>query len=220
MFWERRATRSLDDLSFQCLNRIDHLGHLALHILRNLFLHEWIVHHVYELATFLHSRANDDAFWQSWAESHPSSLRSLEAIAFYHAHAWFNCDLHPLAKNEIDSLPAAQLNWLVRFSNSGLDVMFRQNKDSLWLQLSLISSRRDRWEIFKETMLPHQIAPMNSPRVQVRNKRLLQSSANHPWPQYISYLVSRSTSHGRASLITLCRGLRWYIAQQRLAPQP
>ncbi len=218
-FWERQTTRSFDNFSFRCLDRIDHLGHLALHILRNLFLHEWIVHHVYELATFLHARANDDAFWQSWTEMHSSSLRSLEAIAFHHARAWFNCDLHALATREIDSLPAAQLNWLDRFSNSGLDVMFRQNKDSLWLQLSLISSRRDQWEIFKETILPRQVAPMKSPRVQVRNKRLAQSSKNHPWQQYISYLVSRSTSHGRASVVTLCRGLRWYIAQQRLAPQ-
>ena len=41
-FWERRTERKIGDLKFPCLSPIDHLGFLTLHILRNLFLHEWI----------------------------------------------------------------------------------------------------------------------------------------------------------------------------------
>ena len=53
LFWERRAMRTLDGFSFSCLSPADHLAYLTLHILRNLFLGEWIVHHVHELAVFL-----------------------------------------------------------------------------------------------------------------------------------------------------------------------
>ncbi len=49
-FWERRTIRSLEDLSFPCLSPVDHLGYLALHILRNILLRDWVIHHVRELA--------------------------------------------------------------------------------------------------------------------------------------------------------------------------
>ncbi len=70
LFWGRRTTRTLEDLSFPCLSPVDHLAHLTLHILRNIFSRDWIIHHVQELAFFLHSHANDDVFWNSWSETH------------------------------------------------------------------------------------------------------------------------------------------------------
>ena len=106
LFWERRTTREVDDLSFPCLNSVDYLAYFALHILRNVLIFEWIIHHVRELAFFLHSHADDETFWQIWSEAHSPSLRSFEAIAFYYACAWFGCRLHPLAAHEIDRLPA------------------------------------------------------------------------------------------------------------------
>ena len=213
LFWERRTMREVDGLSFSCLNPVDHLAHLTLHILRNLFLADWIVHHVHELAFFLHSHAGDETFWQLWNETHSASLRSLEAIAFYYARAWFGCRLHPLPAQEIDRLPPARLSWLLCFSGSALEVMFEQNKDSLWLQLSFLSSRRERWKILKRTLIPARIGSIDSPVVQVRNKRLLPSRGSHLWQQYIAYLISRSAAHGRASISTLRRGLRWHLSQ-------
>ncbi len=212
LFWERRITRQVDGLSFPCLNPIDHLGHLALHILRNVFWADWVVCHVYELAVFLHSHANDEALWQSWSETHPPSLRSLEAIAFYHARAWFGCQLHPQVEREIANLPAARLSWLKRFSGSALQVMFRQNKDSLWLHLSLLSSRREKWKIVKRMLIPARIGSVGSPIVQMRNKRVVASGGDHRWRQWIAFLLSRSASHARANLTVLTRGLRWYLS--------
>ena len=219
LFWDRRTTRVVDGLSFPCLNPVDQLGHLALHILRNLLLTDWIVHHVRELAVFLNSHANDNGFWLSWSETHSPSLRSLEAIAFYHAQAWFGCRLHPLVEHELSSLPATQQSWLHRFSGSALEVMFRQNKDSLWLHLTLLSSHRQRWKILRKTLVPPRIAPINSPTVKVRNKRLVQSAGAPLWRQYLNYVISRSVSHGHATLTALTRGLRWRLSQHRLAPQ-
>ena len=218
-FWERRTERQIGGLSFRCLSPIDHLGHLTLHILRNLFLGEWIVRHVRELAVFLHSHADDDAFWQSWSEIHPPSLRALEAIAFYHAQAWFRCRLHPQVEREIAGLPAAQLSWLQRFSGSALEVMFRQNKDSLWLHLELLSSSDNKRNILRRTLIPPRIASVGSSVVYVRNKRAVHSGSKHPLLEYLSYLVSRSASHGKASIATIFSGVRWRIAQHRLSPQ-
>jgi len=219
-FWERRTTRVVDGLSFPCLSPVDHLGYLTLHILRNIFLYDWIVHHVRELAIFLDSRVDDDAFWASWLELHSPSLRCFEAIAFYYARAWFGCRLHRQAAQEIANLAATQQSWLRRFSGSSLDVMFRQNKDSVWLHLSLVSSHRDRWKILTRCLIPPRIAAIGAPSVNVRHKRLIPSSASNPLGQYVRYLVSRSAAHGRASLKTLTKGLRWRLSQRRLLIPP
>jgi hypothetical protein len=213
LFWERRTTRQIGDLSFPCLNSVDHLGYLALHILRNIFLRDWAIRHVCELATFLHSHANDDAFWQSWCEIHSPSMRSLQAIAFYHAHIWFGCQLHRQIVHTIAGLPPAQRSWLRRFSSSGLEIMFRENKDSLWLQLSLLSSRAKKWQVARRTLIPSRVGSVSSLVVRMRNKRLMRLDAEHPWRQYVRYLLSRSVSHGRADLTVLARGLRWYLSR-------
>ena len=180
LFWERRTRRVVDGLSFPCLSPVDHLGYLSLHILRNIFLYDWIVHHVRELAIFLNSHADDDAFWQSWCEIHSPSLRSYEAIAFYYARAWFGCRLHHQAAQEIANLGVLQQSWLQRFSGSSLDVMFRQNKDSVWLHLSFVSAHRDRWKILRRCLIPPRIAPIGAPSVNMRHKRLITSKGSNP----------------------------------------
>jgi hypothetical protein len=220
LFWERRTTRVVDGLSFSCLSPVDHLGYLALHILRNIFLNDWIVHHVRELAIFLDAQANDDDFWQSWCEFHGPSLRSFEAIAFYYARAWFGCRLHHQVEQTIANLPARQHSWLQRFSGSSLDVMFRQNKDSVWLHLCLVSSHRDQWKILTRCLIPPRIAAIGAPSVNVRHKRPVSSSGSNPLGQYVRYLVSRSAAHGRASFKTLTKGLGWRLSQLRLLTPP
>ena len=212
LFWERRITREVDGLSFPCLNSVDYLAFFSLHILRNLIYANGIVHHVRELAFFLHSHADDEAFWQIWSETHSPSLRSFEAIAFYYARAWFGCRLHPMAAHEIDRLTATRQSWLQCFSGSTLEVMFEKNKDFLWLQLTFLSSRSEKWKIIKRTLIPARIGPIESPAVQVHNNRLLQSGNSPLWQQYISYLISRSVTHCRANIATLTRGLRWRLS--------
>ncbi len=109
---------------------------------------------------FLHSHAEDDAFWNSWMESHSPALRSLEAVAICHARDWFQCRLHPHAVQQIATLPISMASWLDRFSGSALENMFRQNKDVLWLHLSLLQSNAGRLAIFKRTLIPPKIASL------------------------------------------------------------
>lgn len=218
-FWHRRIHREVDGLSFPCLNPVDHVGHLALHILRNIFLRDWILHHVRELAVFLHQHADDDSFWQIWVDTHSPSLRSLEVISFYLARSWFGCNLHSKVEEEIATLSPERLDWLQYFSLSPLDVAFRMNKDALWLQLGLIATRRERLRVLCRTLLPAHIAPPSSPTVRVRNKRPVRSAGIPRWLLYVRYLAARSVTHSWASITTLSRGLQWSLWRNRLAPQ-
>jgi hypothetical protein len=209
LFWERRTKREVDGLSFPCLNSVDHLAYFTLHILRNLIGSDWIVHHVRELAVFLHSHADDDTFWSNWQNAHSPSLRSLQSIAIYYARAWFDCCLHPLATAEIDRIPITRQRWLHAFAGSALESMFNQNKDCLWLHLSLLSSRLDKWRIIKRTLIPASIGSIHSLAVRSRNRRLLPVAGRPLWQLYVGYLFSRSKAWIRSDLVTLSRGFRW-----------
>jgi hypothetical protein len=208
LFWGRQTTRTLEDLSFPCLSPVDHLAHLTLHILRNIFSRDWIIHHVQELAFFLHSHANDDGFWKSWSETHESSLRSIEAVAFYYARAWFDCALHQRVENEIENIPLTRQQWLQHFAGSSLETIFHENKDSFWLHLSFLEPSRARRTLFKRLFVPGSIASVNSSAVGLKNRRPRNGGAQ-PFIQYLIYLGSRSFSYTCLSLLTILRGLRW-----------
>ncbi len=216
-FWARRTARTIDELSFPCLNSVDHLGYFSLHILRNILNREWVVNHVLELATFLDSKAEDDSFWTDWLAQHNSSLRQYEAVAFYYARAWFGCRLHPHAENEVQSLPRAQQGFLQQFAGAAMGLMFVPNKDSFWLHMELAKSVGAKLILFKRLVMPNRISPIGGPAVTIRNRRQTESDSTHTIKQYLEYLASHTASYSRLSLITLVRGLRWRLGQNRFA---
>jgi len=211
-FWERRVIRDIDGLSFPCLSQVDHLGYLALHILRGILSSDWIIHHVYELAIFLHAHATDDTFWKTWRETHTLSLRSFEAIAFYYARAWFDCDLHQHALDEITALPSSQQRWLHRFAGSALEGMFQQNKDYVWLHLSFLNSPKAKLALLRRVFIPNKIPTTNSPTVRFKNRQPRKSRDAHPYIQYIAYVLSRCASYGYLNMTTILRGLSWRLS--------
>lgn len=218
-FWKRRVFRTIDGLTFPALHPVDHFGYLALHILRNILRGDWVIHLVRELAVFLHAHARDDSFWTEWTELHDSQLRSFEAFAFYYARAWFGCSLHPQVDEAISSLQPTQLHLLSRTSVTCLENIFRRNKDSIWLHMTLLSSVRNKRAMLARTFIPSSVSSINSPAVLTRNNRLIQPKSSSRWIQYLSYLIARSTSHLQADLTTLTRGLRWWCSKSQLPSQ-
>ena len=215
-FWERRIVRSIDEMEFHCLHPVDHLGHLCLHILRNVLSRDTIVHHVYELATFLHAHANDDAFWQTWSTLHSSSLRAKEAIAFYHARLWFRCDLHPAVQQQVEGLPSHQAAWLERFGASSCEAMFHENKDSLWLHLSLLNRPGKKLILLRRAFLPNSIPEPGTPAVTLAARAAdTQHKSN---PGHTRYLAQRTITYVQTNLSTLTRGLQWQLQRHHLAP--
>jgi hypothetical protein len=218
-FWKRRITRGINGFSFTSLSTVDQLGYLTLHILRNIFLRDAILHHVYELSVFLHRHAEDDAFWAAWTEIHDASLRTVEAIAFYYAKIWFGCDLHPEVKSTIESLPQLQQKWLDSFAASDIEGLSHMNKDFLWLQLSFLKSPEAKIRLIKRTLFPLPSTRMDSSVVQLASERATGSRELHPYLQYLVYLVSRSASHVRSSITTIVRGLLWRLSERQLPRQ-
>jgi hypothetical protein len=213
MFWERRTTRQVGDLTFSCMARVDHLAHLALHILRNLLSFNWIVHHVRELAFFLHAHADDESFWQEWQAAYSPQMRSCQAIAFHHARSWFDCRLHPLASGEIDKLPKNQRSWLEYFTGSALESMFQHNKDSLWLHLNFVNSLKEKSKIVRLALIPSTLGSTSNFTIHTHDRKLLEPSDRPRCQQYIAYLFNRAAYWGVSGLVTLNRWMVWRLSR-------
>jgi predicted MFS family arabinose efflux permease len=219
-FWERRVVRHLDDLTFTGLHPVDNLGYCALHILRNLFRCEWVIHHVYELACCLHANAGDAAFWRCWRESHDDSLRSLEAISFRLAKTWFNCDLSEEAEGEILGLSPAVQQWFECFSDSPIDCMFRANKDGVWLHIALLEKASDKRAVLHHTLFPAMLpSPRGSKQTVTKFKKTVKPWRANGLLRYPTYVISRSAHHLGVLPSAIWNGCRWWLAQKGLSSQ-
>lgn len=214
LFWERRVMRLVDDVRYPTLSAVDNLGYSAIHVLRDLLVGDWIIHHVYELASFLHLQAKDRDFWSSWRELHDDSLRRLEAIAFCLARAWFHCDISPEVEAEIANLPLVIQKWFYTFSGSALEVMFHPNKDRLWLYLSLLNSSQQKLAVLRKVLLPLRAATVKSRAVTPSYRQVKVLWPSQPHIRYMFYFVSRLIYHIRSIPTTLWHGLRWRLSKE------
>jgi hypothetical protein len=218
-FWDRRAVRRFAGLEFLALSAVDQLGFLALHILRGVLSGDWIVHHVHELATFLHNRARDVEFWSEWHDTHSTYLRKIEAIAFCLARNWFSCALPDVAHVEIDGLPEAQKSWLDRFGGAPLEVMFRRNKDGRLLQLLLADSRKTRRSVLRRAIIPARVVGPNDPAVRIRYRQASASARTSRSINYLVYLADKFFSNALANASFLFHGLTLWLSTRALTNQ-
>jgi Uncharacterised nucleotidyltransferase len=158
-FWTRRVRRTIGGAALAVLCPQDAVAYAALHLLKHVFHGSAKVFHVYELASFLENHAADDEFWAEWSRMHAQGLRRLQAAAFALAEAWFGCRLAPAAREEIAQLPRGARAWFAEFATSPAVQAFRPNKDELWLHLSLLERRRDRWSVARRRLLPGNLPP-------------------------------------------------------------
>src|SRR5579884_402030 len=73
-FWERKVQREFDSHTIPVLRDEDLLGFAALHFLLHLLHGDLPLQRAWEIARFLDTHAQDDAFWQSWHAVHPPQL--------------------------------------------------------------------------------------------------------------------------------------------------
>lgn len=218
-FWERRIVRRLGNLEFSALHPVDQMGYMALHVLRNVLTGEWVIHHVLELATFLHNHTRDVEFWSQWHEMHSANLRRLEALSFGLARCWFSCALPEVARIEVDRLPPGQRRWLSRFGGAPLEVMFRRNKDGRLLQLLLMRSRSSRQAVLRKAMFPTGVPGPDSPVVRIRYRRALPRPHSNRLAVYGLFLVRKVLVNMAADITFLLHGASLWLSTSALSSQ-
>lgn len=218
-FWFRRVERKLDDFSFPSLSPVDMLGYFSLHVLRDLLRGVLRTHNFYELARFLHSYADNEAFWQSWLEVHDQSLRSLEAISFRMAAHLFACGMADPVQAEVDSLPAAVRMWFDRCGDSPLIAEYRPNKDLVWLHMSLLESSRHKREVLSRRLFPRRITPAHAPYIHEASevKAPSELSPLQKRVKHLAYVASRTAYHVRILPPTLWNGARWWLSTKDIS---
>jgi hypothetical protein len=157
-FWTRRVRRPVGGTDLAVLHPADAVAYAALHLLKHVLHGDTKPFHVYEVASFLHGHADDEAFWTEWRRLHSDTLRRLETVSFLLAERWFGCRLAAAVREEAARLPAATRMWFEEFGTSPAVQRFRANKDELWLHLSLLEGRRDAWRVARRRLIPVQPA--------------------------------------------------------------
>jgi hypothetical protein len=216
-FWERRIFRRLGDLTFPALHPVDHVGYFALHILRNVFSAESPVHHLRELATFLEKRALDNDFWNEWRAMHSPRLRSMQAIAFSLAVAWFSCNHHGAVKAEIDSLDPPLQSWIETCGCAPLEVLFRRTRDGRLLQSLLAETSQARKKIITMALVPGRIAgPAQVASFATHPTTPTRPNRIYSYLAYPAYLLSRAWMNGYAILRFLANAFLVHLPHVRL----
>jgi len=219
-FWDRRQMRQHEDFRFSALHPVDQFGYFSLHILRNLMFGSWAVHHVFELANFLHNHTDNGEFWKDWKDIHTPALRSHQAIAFAYAKSWFNCDLPSAIEEETTRLSPEVRHWLDLCTGSSLEGMFHENKDWVFLNTALLSSRTQKNLWLRRTLFPQRLPRTNAQAITFKNRRPRDASkrlTSEPLKSatpflYVRYLLSRIPAHIFVITKTLCKGLIWRLS--------
>ncbi len=209
-FWQRRGRQPLGAHSVPALHPADGLAYHALHLLRHVLRGSVGVCHVYELAYFLEGRAEESEFWETWRGLHEPPLRRLEAVCFLLAASWFACRLHPVAQEEIESLPGDTQLWFEHYAASPLEAGFRPNKDELWLHFALLDSFGDKRKVLLRRLFPLKLPPVAEPNT-FGDESLSWRQRTRAWALRASHAGTRALYHARALVPTLTQGIRWSL---------
>ena len=218
-FRERFVTRRLGREEYPSLSPVDHLGYFALHIVRGVLSGDWVIHHVFELATFLHSHARDLEFWNQWYETHSMNLRRREVIAFCLARSWFSCALPEVVRTEADQLAETQKQWLNRFGGAPLEVMFRRNKDGRLLQLLMATRPRARQSVLRKALLPPPIQSLGGPMVGIENRRARTSRNANSYINYVAYLGRKVVNYVGSNTSFFLHSMALWLSTRALGRQ-
>jgi len=208
-FWLRHVERRINNFSFPALSPVDSLGYAALHVFHHLTGSGLSPYHVYELAYFLHTNADNEQFWKEWRNLHDDSLRRIEAVCFQLAISWFACRVPEEVQREIGCLPTGVQQWFARYAHSPLSAWTRPNKDALWLQLSVLESSRDKLLVLGAGLFPVRVPPA----------RAIRQWSVQEYARFSKHAVSRVGYHLRSLPRTLWEGLRWSASTNGLSRQ-
>lgn len=211
-FWHHRVQRHFGSFYFWSLSDVDQLGFFALHILRDLFAGDWIVRHVFELASFLHRRANDRNFWTTWRKRHTSALRQTQAVAFHLAHLWFSAQISEEVQQEIAALPVALRRWLETVGGCPLEASFRKTREGRMLQFLMTDLWSTRLHALRHALLPSVFTMPAGPSLRVHNRRFNRKGRDRYYFDRFAFLAHSLAGHLRADAQFLVHAIRYCLS--------
>ena len=204
-FWSRRVSRQMAGAWFNTLAPADAVGYACLHVLKHVLRGSAKPFHLYEVGSFLQSRAADGDFWSAWRRLHSAEFRRLQAVVFRLAEKWFGCEIGCAAREEAATLPRATKDW---FARPDLNP-FGASKDELGLHLSLVRSNADGWAVIRRRLFPARLpGPVDA--VHIPNENLTIGRRLQKQARYLKYLTSRAWRHAVALPQSARTCFRWW----------
>lgn len=208
--WARRVERTIGPIRFTALHSVDSFTYAALHALRHLLFGGVLPFHIYELGFFLEHNRDNEALWRAWLSWHDDAARCAAAVPCLLAAQWFGCRLPSAVEAEIGRLPDGVRRWCATLADSPLTGLFQTNKDTLWLHLALVNSKRQKRSILVRQLFPFWVPPLSSQWVQ--QQAGLGSSEDKARIRrifaYLYWFADRICVHLRLLPLTLWHGLR------------
>ncbi|MGC2638481.1 MAG: nucleotidyltransferase family protein [Acidobacteriaceae bacterium] len=215
-FWRRRVERRIGDFQFWSLRDVDQLGYFALHILRDVFRGECVVHHVLELARFLDRRAHDGAFWIEWQKLHKPRLRRAEAVAFLLAHRWFSARLSEEACEEIAQVPDRLTCWVDTLGGCPLEASYRKTREGRQLQFLLADSWDSKLHALRHALLPSVFTMPSRAEQRVRHRRDERRGSGYSVLHQFAWLARRLFAQVQVDAKFLTNGVSFWLARASL----
>lgn len=209
-FYGRREIRTIEGMKVPALQEIDILGHLAVHILRDLLAYGTPIHHLYELAEFLDRKSHVEEFWRAWQVQHSATLRAKEVLAFDLARRCFGCRIPDAADEVICRLPREQRSWLAQFGHIPMEIPFRESKDAVWLHWSLLKQGGARITLIRRAFLPNRFPDPNFEPI-LLEKRMSRESRRKSLLNVFSYGCRRFIAYSKLNLRTISHGAMWVL---------
>lgn len=216
-FWKRRTEDKFGSFSWSSLQDVDKFAYLALHILRGIIAGDWVVHHVYELASFLQRRSRDVEFWNQWLITHSAQFRRVQAIGFWLARSWFSCQLPDSVAEVIEAIPAAQHEWLRRCGGTSLEGMFCMKREGRLLHFLLTGRGPARLVVLRRAFLPMSISGPKRAIVHFDRRAPRNSRETSVRGTYLRYLSSRFFAYLRSDIELLWHSTSMWLAGRKLS---
>lgn len=202
-FWSRRQIMDVAGVAVPAYSEPDRLAFAAMHVLRHALRNDARPAHAYELATFLGNRRFDTAFWVGWQSIHSDEVKTMAAVAFRFAQAWFGCALPEAVEQNALLLPDSVTEWFREFAWSPVVNLIEPNKDVLWLHLALVKGMKDRLAVVRSRLAPLRIPA----RGEAPNLDSGSTASRFLW--------KRAHYHAAGSSLALVRGARWWLRRTK-----
>ena len=164
----------------------DQLAVCVLHAMRHIFRGSLRASHLYEIAGFVHTQADHEAFWRAWladmARPAQTPLRELCVTGLALSARLFHARWPAALESARAALPGAALRWIERYAHTVLDRQ-RRDKEQVLLQLAFVHGWRDRLLVLQRRLapltIPREASPLERPRVAFRIRLIARRATFH-----------------------------------------